>query len=239
MNYKFWNNWKRKTQQEKRYIKSLEKALNWLKNQSFAKDIIAVYVKGSFVDRELMKKSDIDIVPVMKDKKSSELVRKLRNPKKLMLAPAEILPIAIQELKMNKRYKKPALNKPQGKPDQFTILLPYYKLVYGKHLDTKGWKRRADAKIYSDLNKAIKGIFIPLYEKEELGFNQVIKQVKNLVWWEERLKGRRISLGWKAIKKACPNNKLLQKAVYWRFHPAKNEKTKEKYLKEIFEYLKP
>lgn len=66
----FWEDWKRKTTQEIKYIKSLQRAILWLKSQPFIKEIEAVYVKGSFVFRELRKKSDIDLVVVVRNKKA-------------------------------------------------------------------------------------------------------------------------------------------------------------------------
>ena len=234
----FWISWKNKTKQEIKYIKALELALAWLKKQPFIKNIEAVYVKGSFVERELGKKSDIDVVPIMKNKESLNLVREIRDKNKEWLKPVEILPIAIQELRTNERFKKPLPGNPQGKPDHFTVLLPYHKLVYGNPIKTKGWKVRSEEEIYNSLKKVIREQFIPLYEKGEFGFSQLIKQVSHLVYWEERLKGKIFAPSWREIKKSNKDNNLLQNTVFLCFHPTKNKKARSKYVGELKEYLK-
>ena len=242
MNYKFWKDWKNKTTLEKRYIKSLENALTWLKNQTFAKDIISVYVKGSFVDRELNKDSDIDVVPIVKNKKILTLLRETRDKHKESLRPVDLLPMTIQELKNNKRYKKPFAQRvkgTQGKPDQFTLLLKYNKLIYGKQLNPRGWKVRTEQKVYDNLKDAMTKQFLPLYQKKEFGFRQFAKQFMHLIYWEERLKGNLFPPNWKSIKKACPNNQLLQRTVQIRFNPTKDRKIRKKYIRDVFRYLEP
>jgi predicted nucleotidyltransferase len=232
----FWTNWKKKTEQEKRYIESLKRALQWLEEQPFKKDIISVYVKGSFVYREINEKSDIDLVTVMRDEKSLDLIRKIRDPNKEMLKPVDILPIGLEELENNKYFKEP-LPGTRGKPDQFTLLISQNRLVYGKPLNTRGWKVRTDQKIYEALRNVIRDVQIGMYEKGEFGFGQLIKQVMHLIWWEERLKSRTINSSWRAMQEACPDNKLLQQTVFFRFNPTKDEVVRRKYIQQLKEYI--
>jgi len=234
----FWKHWKRKSNQEVKYGQSLEKALIWIKEQPFINEVISMYVKASFVNRELNKKSDIDLVLVVKNEETSNLVRVIRDKNKDWLKPVELLPIGIEELINNERFKKPVPGKLQGRPDHFTILLPYHKLVYGKPLNPEKFKIRTERKIYGDLKQAIEDQFIPLYEAGELGFTQLIKQVSHLIYWEERLKGKAFSPTWKEIKKASINNELFQRTFYLRFHPTKNKRVRSKYIIELKEYLK-
>ena len=102
----FFKSWKRKTPLEKRYILSLEKALEWMKEQPFIEDVLAVYVKGSFVYREINEKSDIDVVPVVKSKEALDLLREIRDKNKEWLKPVELLPLGIEELMNNEYYKE-------------------------------------------------------------------------------------------------------------------------------------
>jgi predicted nucleotidyltransferase len=232
----FYESWQKKTQQEKKYIKALEKALNWLQEQPFKKDILAVYVKGSFVYRELNKDSDIDLVPIMKDEKSLNLTRELRDKVKEKLKPVDILPLALEELKNNEYFKKP-LPGTKGAPDQFTLLLSENRLVYGKPLNTTGFKVRSDRKIYEVLKEVIKNKQIPMYEKGEFGFRQVGKQFMHLVWWEERLKGRKIDSSWIAMKAARPDHELLQRTIEYRYNPTKDKSIRKRYINQLKEYL--
>lgn len=230
----FYTSWKNKTPLEKKYISALENALIFMKEQSFIKEIISIYVKGSFVFREINKKSDIDLVVVMRDEKSLKSIGRFRDNYKEMLWPVDLLPLALEELENNARFIQRS-DKPR--PDHFTLLLQYHRLVYGKQLKTKCWKVRADKKVYDNLKSAIKNTQVPLFEKGEFDFQQIIKQVMHLIWWEERLKGHYFPSSWKEIQKACPKNYLLQKTVYLRYHPTKDEKIRNKYILELKEYL--
>lgn len=235
-NIKFYNYWRSKTSLEKKYIEALERALIWIKKQAFIDDVIAIYVKGSFIFREFNERSDIDVVPVMKNEKSLNLIREIRDKNKEWLKPVDILPIGIEELKKNKYYKEP-LPGTKGKPDMFTILLPYNKGVYGKTLNTKEWDVRSDQKIYDNLKSVIKNSQISMFEKGEFGFSTLLKQTMHLIWWEERLKGRNFPSSWKAIKKACPNNRLLQKTVFYRYNLTKDKDLRSEYINELKKYL--
>ena len=146
-----------------------------------------------------------------------------------------ILPISMQELKANKRYKK---NERGGRPDYFAVLLPYHKLVYGKAISQKDCKIRTDMEIYSSLKKSIINLFLPLYYKKQYGFSQLAKKFSHLVYWEERVKGNKLLPTWNALKKECKKNFLLQKTIYFRIHPTKNKEVREKYIKDLGEYLK-
>lgn len=236
MNYTFWNSWKKKSVTEKRYIDALQRSLKWLKEQPFAKDILAVYVKGSFAYRELNDKSDIDLVPIMKDEKSLNLLREIRNRNKDILKPVDILPFALGELEQNKYFKEP-LPGTKGKPDQFTLLLSEHKIVYGKPLNSKGWKVRSDQKIYEALRDVIRDTQLPMYERRDFAFSQLIKQVMHLIWWEERLQGKKILSSWNAMNKSLPEHKLLQQTIRFRLHPTKDNKMREKYITQVKEYL--
>jgi hypothetical protein len=231
---RFWEEWENKTKLEKKYIISLEKAVIWISQQSFFKDIQAVYVKGSFVFRELNEKSDIDLVPIVKTNDVLDKVRALRDAHKEELNPASILPMSIQELKENELYAKSEL---KGQPDNFVLLLPYHKLVYGKPINPEGCKVRPLEKIKDDLRSGFVKKLIPMYKKREFGFTQLMKKYPHLAYWEERINGKVFAPSWKAILKARPGDDLLQQAAEFRFHPTKNKRKREKFIKDLEEYL--
>jgi hypothetical protein len=91
--------------------------------------------------------------------------------------------------------------------------------------------------VYDNLKSAIKNNQLPLFEKGEFAFSTLLKQVMHLIWWEERLKGRNFPSSWEEIKKACPDNKLLQKTVYYRYNHTKDKKLRIEYVKELKDYL--
>ena len=55
----FWDSWKRKTKQEERAIAALKKVKKLI-IENLKDEIIAIYVKGSFIRREMNAKSDVD-----------------------------------------------------------------------------------------------------------------------------------------------------------------------------------
>jgi hypothetical protein len=230
----FWKNWQAKTKQEKEYIVSLEKALQWIEKQPFHGEIISIYVKGSFVFRELNKKSDIDLVPITRNNKSLQKIREARDKLKETFFPVEILPISLQELASNQRHVPKPM---QGRPDQFTLLLPYHKLIWGKTLNLKKCKAREPLQVYLHIKQAMSEKFLPAYAKNKFGFSQLIKQVFHLLYWEERIKGRHFSPSWKEIKKACPKHSLVQRTMYLRFHPTKDKRVRKKYIQEVITYF--
>lgn len=237
--YKFYNSWKNKTPLEIKYIEALEKALQWIKSQPFLKDINAIYIKGSFVFREINEKSDIDLVPICRDNKSMIEIKQIRDLHKSELKPVDILPMSLEELKANENYvlegAKPGF---KGRPDLFIHFLPYHELVYGKPLNTKGLKIRTIEKILSNTTSSMKNKFIPMYEKKEIGFSQLLKQAMHIIYWEERVKGHVFPPSWQGIKKACPNNALLKHILSYRKNPTKDEKIRTEFIKEIKEYFK-
>lgn len=236
INYKFYKSWKNKTPLEKKYIEALEKALEWMKKQNFIKKVIAIYVKGSFVFREINEKSDIDVVPVLIDNQAAITLRKMRNKNKEWLKPVEIIPFPIEELRTNKRFKKENLKKPKGEPDHFTLLFKYHKLIYGKPLNPKKWKRRSNKQVYADYVKRLKNQMLPLHESGNFGFQQIVKQIGIIFYWEAILSGKNLAPSWRDMIKNC-KHPLFKRTFYLRYHPTKDEKIRKEYLDEVKKYL--
>ena len=76
--------------------------MNFLLSNIPRKKILAAYIKGTFVTREMNKRSDINIVPILSDNRILGKLKEIRNENKEMLKPAELLPISLTELKRNK-----------------------------------------------------------------------------------------------------------------------------------------
>ena len=69
VNYEFWKDWKRKNKLEESAIKSIKTARKIILSEIPKEQIVAIYAKGSFVRREMNKKSDVDFVNILKRKK--------------------------------------------------------------------------------------------------------------------------------------------------------------------------
>ena len=77
VNYEFWKDWKRKTKLEESAIKSIKIARKIILSEIPKEQIVAIYAKGSFVRREMNKKSDVDTVTILKESKYLKNLKKL------------------------------------------------------------------------------------------------------------------------------------------------------------------
>ena len=67
MKKEFWRDWKRKTQQEIEAINSLKKLKKIILREIPKEKIVAIYVKGSFIRREMNEDSDVDVFIIIDD----------------------------------------------------------------------------------------------------------------------------------------------------------------------------
>ena len=145
---KFWKNYKNKTSLEERAIKSIERSLDFLFSNLPKKDIVSIYIKGSFVTREMNDRSDVDIVPILRDNNVLNRFRKIRNQYNEQLKPSEFVPISLTELKQNKNEK--SRNPLRNRPDTFLRDLDYYVWIYGMRIKKSSYPMRGANEIYKD-----------------------------------------------------------------------------------------
>lgn len=73
----FWDEWAL-SESEKEGIKSIKKAKSLILEKVPEEELISIYVKGSFVRREMVPGSDVDLVAVVKSDKYLDELDKLR-----------------------------------------------------------------------------------------------------------------------------------------------------------------
>ena len=206
--------------------------------------IIAVYVKGTFVTREMNKKSDVDIVPIVRDNNVMKKLQKVRDKNREMLKPSELLPISLTELKNNENSKYGG--KLKGKPDVFLRDLEYHKLIYGRGLMKSDYPMRTEDKLFVSDLKFTREKLIPLHKKGKFGFQQLLKKVFWISYNEQRRLGKNPPRTWKGLNKFIKNkNHIIHRAYYFRMNPTKNRRLREvfvnrteKYLEKFMEELK-
>ncbi len=145
------------------------------------------------------KKSDVDIVPILRDNRTLKKLQSVRNENKEMLRPAELLPISLTELKHNKnaKHRGPL----RGRPDTFLRDLEHYELIYGKKLSKSDYPSRNSDKMFSDEIKTLIYQTIPLHKKGKYGFLQLIKQVFWICFHEQKKLGKSLPRTWKGLNK--------------------------------------
>ncbi len=232
----FWEEWKNKTSIEKKAIKSIDKAKRILFKNIPKKKIFAVYIKGSFVRREMNEKSDVDIAPITFDNKTLEKIKRLQELKGKIYKPSELLPHSLEEFKQGKRHLKHTSIK--GGVDIVLRNIHHYKLIYGKPLDITNYPMRSDLNFLKGHINAFRTKFIPCYREKKFGFSEIAKQVFFLVEREERVKGSNPPYSFEGLAKSIKDkNHIVHDALRFRLKPVKDKKEKEKFMKKLDKYL--
>lgn len=234
INYEFWRNWKRKTKIEESAIKAIIKTKKAILNKIPKNKLVAIYIKGSFVRREMNNKSDVDIVPIVTENKYEKAIFSVNTDE---IYPCTIaVPLSLWEFKHNKLYTKN--NKPRAKPDLFIRKLENYKLIYGKPLDITGFKIRSDEECLKALMKTFRKSFIPLYKKGKFGFLMLVKELFWLVDLEQTNKGKKVEHSFKGIAKSVDDRKhIIHDALKFRLKPIKDKKIRERFIIKLEMYL--
>lgn len=223
MKKQFWKNWQKITKLEETAIKSIKKAKKILL-QSVPKDkIIAIYVKGSFVRREMVKKSDVDIAPIVKDLKTKKAIQKLDKERSIFYRPSELLPKTVQELK---------------NPNPFIDRLNSYKLIYGNPLRTSEFPFRSKKERLEGLIRTFNNEFLPNYEKGTFGFSELVKQVFWLTDLEEQINGKKAAVSWKELANSIRDEKhIIHDALKFRLHPTKDKVKRRVFIVKLRKHL--
>ncbi|MBT5023079.1 hypothetical protein HOK51_08185 [Candidatus Woesearchaeota archaeon] len=256
LQYNFWKSWKRKTQIEEAAIDSLKVAKKAILSSIPPDEIVSIYVKGSFIRREMNQQSDVDTVTIVKhakyldnlrriekeEEKKQKLNKKKSNKLILNKIKTEIRGYAFSELKTGRRVKNKVTLTP---PPRFVKHLPHYKLIYGKDLNliSDGFLRRTDAHDLKGMIWAFENIFLPGYVRGEFLFSQIIKQIFWLVEFEQKAKDKSVPHNWKLLAKSISDNDHVVKDAI-KFRLMKNcdkELTvveQKKFIKKLKKYLK-
>lgn len=227
----FWKNWKNKTKIEIAAINSVKDALNFLIINFPKEKIVSVYVKGSFVTREMRENSDVDIIPIVKDNKTLKKLRALRDKNKEMLKPSEFLPLSLTELKNKK-------SEPHSRRNVFLRDLEDYKLFYGKKLKNSDFPNKKFNELFLDELRILKNKSVPLHKKGKFGFQQLIKQVFWISYSEQKMLGKNAPRTWKELDNFIEDkNHIIHRAFYFRKNPTKNKQKREKFVRDLENYL--
>jgi len=238
MKKEFWRDWKRKTKLEEAAIKSLKIGKKLILQEIPNSKIHSIYVKGSFVRREMNNKSDVDIVVIVNDNKYIKDIKDLYEKTKGKHKPdMGIGAHSLWELKNNKRFGKS--KKLRASPYTFIRQIERYKLIFGKKLNPITYSKKVDDKRYLENRiKTFRNLFIPLYGEKKIGFLDLIKQVFWLVESEERAKSRNPPHNWKKLAKSIKNkNHIVQDSLRLRLKPTKDKKIRERYLRKLEKHL--
>lgn len=238
MGKEFWRDWKRKTKLEKAAIKSLKSGKKIILKNIPKDQIIAIYVKGSFVRREMNKKSDVDTFTILRTSKYLPKLIKLEERYRKEFKPSiQFTGYSILELKSGKRSKSG--KKMRASPGRAVKHLKHYKHLYGTLLNPEEFPTKTDKKDLENLIRVFKNLFLPLYKKKKFGFSEISKQVFWLVENEQKFRGKNPPHNWKKLTRSIKDkNHIIHNTLRFRLKPTKDKRTRLKYIQKLEKYLK-
>ena len=237
VNYEFWKDWKRKTKLEQAAIRSLKIAKKIILQNIPKEEIVSIYAKGSFVRREMNKKSDIDTSTIVKHSKWLKKLKLLQKEYRDQFEPKlEFTGYSIWELKNNKKAKIGKSDRPA--PSRAVQHLEHYKLIYGKKLKKEDYFQGDDKKRLKTMINVFRSIFLPGYKDKKLGFSGIIKQTFWLVENDLKARGMNPPHHWEKMAKYINNDEhIINDVLRFRKKPTKDEKERAKFIRKLNRYL--
>lgn len=223
---RFWQDWNI-NEIESRAISATEKAISFLFDNVAREDLRAIYIKGSFVRRELLPKSDVDIVPITKENSIVTKIRELQETFGQQYAPAELRPLSIQELKTGKR-----INGEPGNPIDLLERRDKIELVWGEDLKDEEFPLRSLEKRLRSYEAAFSDQFFSNYEKGVFSEKQLAKATFWLIDIRMRAQGITPPLRWEDMIVKLPENHVGKLA--WNIRMGKKEPEFYEKLKEYW-----
>jgi predicted nucleotidyltransferase len=235
--YEFWKDWKGKTKLEESAIRSIKAARRLILREIPKEQIIAIYAKGSFIRREMTKKSDVDTLTILKESKFLKKLKKLEEKYQDKYKPnIQFSGLSLWELKHDKPVKSKEGIK--GLPSRTLKHIEDYKILYGKKIKKEDFIQKHPKEYLRNTIHAFKHIFLPMYKEKKFGFSQIIKQVFWLVEEEQILKGKNPPHNWKKLARSIKNkNHIIHDALKLRLRPTKDKKIRAKFIKKLNKYL--
>lgn len=233
----FWENWKKKTEIEKRAIKSIKKARAFIIKSIPKKALVAIYIKGSFARREMKEESDVDIVPIVSANKFEGKVFEVNSPE---IYPVVVVPLSLSEFKKNKLFTKSSISPDlRAEPDIFLKKIKEYKLIYGRPINSKGFPIRKDKSIFKNEIHKIKKGYIPSYIKGKIPFSPLLKEVFWLTELEQEMKGVKVKHSIQEIAQSVKDkNHIVHDAFKLRLHPKKDSTRRKAFIRKLKIHLK-
>lgn len=232
MNYDFWTEWENTTDLERRMISTLIEARKRVIQAVPAQALYAIYVKGSFVRRELSENSDIDIVPIVTTDQYQGAVFAVNGPD---ISPACAIPLSLEEFADNSLHTE-GISTPdvRAEPDLFLHRLNRHALIYGQALDPKHYPMRTAQQIVQDEKHKILEGYIPLYQKGALDLSSVLKEVFWLCEWELEAQGKQVPHSFAGILSSSDKDHPVHYAQEIR---SGNNSDVDEFLSRLKDYL--
>ena len=236
---KFYKNWKNITNLEKKAITSLNKAKRIILKNIPKEEIIAIYVKGSLVTREMNKKSDVDTLTILKHSKYLQKLQTLENRYRHKFDPIiQIVGYSLWELKTGKRVKIKG-KEIRASPTRAITHFDRYKLIHGKEINANNLEKGSKEKRLIGMVGAFNNIFLPAYGKEKIGFREINKQIRWLVENERAYLGKETPHSFRELDKSIKDkNHIIHNTFIYNLSKPADKKIRATHIKKLRAYLK-
>jgi predicted nucleotidyltransferase len=237
-NYEFWSDWKRLNKLEKGGIISIKAGKKLILECVPKEEILAIYVKGSFIRREMNKYSDVDLVVILRRIKSYDRLKRISKKNKNSLEiPFQVLGYSLWELRNDKKAKQMDAHKMI--PSRTVEHLEHYKLIYGNRISKEKLNSGDHKERLRRMIKVFQERHLPSYIKKNMSFHELLKQVFWLAENEQKFIGKKVPHGFKKIAKSIKDkDHIIQFTKKLYFSKSKSKEDKILFIKKLRLYLK-
>ncbi|MBS3162850.1 hypothetical protein J4467_02900 [Candidatus Woesearchaeota archaeon] len=226
----------KKAEIEKSAIIKVEKARELIIKSIPKRELVSIYIKGSFARREMKSGSDVDMVPIVTENKYEGPVFEVNNPS---IEPVCVVPLSLWELRNNQLFTNsdhiPDL---RAKPDRFLKKINEFKLIYGQALDPSKFLIRNDKEALIEEIEIIKNGYILNYESGLIDFKALLKEVFWLVEMEQNYKGNNVEHSFKGIAEVVKDEKhIINYAYQFRIGQIRGKNEEQNFIRQLRKFL--
>ncbi len=215
---------------------SIQKAKELILKSIPNNEIVSIYLKGSYVQDEMLPDSDVDIVVILKSEECLPLVYQLTerygdtvNP------PFQIVAYTMKELETGEKASNRI--KSTTSVSRFNKHLDSLPLIYGTRPEGRLFMRTDEKDLAINIQN-FRIMYIPDYKEGKFEFKQVVKQVFWLVEAEQRLKGLEPRYSWQKLADSTNDSKhIIHLALKYRKQDEISKEEESDFMKRLEEYL--
>lgn len=233
----FIDGWENVTQQEIKSLETLKKGVDLIFKNIPARNIVSIYLKGSFYQREMNEKSDVDVEVVVDEDKYLDnlydLQKKFGNSKDLNFG---IGANSISELKTGKLSDYG--NTKRANTGTFARMIRSYGLIYGKALNPNDLYLETSEKYLENYVNSFLKNFLPNYEKNIFSFGEILKQALWLFELECEVRDPKFVFStWKELSTHFKEDHLIHEILTLRMMSNIDDERKDDFIKKLKSYL--
>ncbi len=192
-------------------------------DEALGPSLFAVYLKGTYLMKEMHSKSDIDLVVIFKESARSAF-NKIRGHE--VFGNVSISGYSLEELRSGQSITS------EMNPKTFMNNAKHFKLIKGNSVLNKGFPEKSDKEVYEDHKEYLKNTFLPKYLDKKHSLSDLCKQVLWLSFNELKVKGLNPKYSYKSIYDLLELSHIGRKAYKIRLG-----ESQEDFVEELISYL--